>query len=209
MMGIAKPTKRYTPAEYYALEAKAEYKSDYYDGEIFPCGEVGPDGQLISMAGGSFRHSLICCNLGREVGNRVKGKPFLVVESNVRLRIRPTGLRTYPDVSVYCDKPEHDPEDPFGHTFTHPTLLFEVLSPGTEAYDRDTKAAHYQRIESLRALVLVKQDERRVEVHFRGSEGAWRTPSVSGIDAVLTLPETGLELPVSDIHANVDFRVEM
>jgi Uma2 family endonuclease len=204
-MSRAASKKYYTPAEYYELEAKAEYKSDYYNGEIFPCGVVGPDGQLISMAGGSVRHSQICSNILREVGNRLKGSPCSAFESNVRMRIRATGLRTYPDVSIYCGDRQHDPEDFTGQTLLNPSVLFEVLSPTTEGYDRGTKAMHYRRVESLQALVLVKQEEARIEVHVREGKDKWTILDIDGMDAVLTLPVAGVELPLAEIYDGVDF----
>jgi Uma2 family endonuclease len=122
------PRKRYTPQEYYALEREAAYKSDYYDGEIF------------AMAGGTIAHSLICSNLVREVGNRLKGGPCAAYESNLRLKVQATGLRCYPDVGVYCGAMERDPDDPKSETVINPTVLIEVLSESTEAYDRGFKA---------------------------------------------------------------------
>src|SRR2546429_667344 len=82
---------------------------------------------------------------------RLKGTRCTEYESNLRLRIKVTGLRTYPDASVYCGPMERDEEDLEPHTFTNPTVLFEVLSPSTEAYDRGFKAENYRQIESLRA----------------------------------------------------------
>lgn len=207
-MSSAKAKKFYTPAEYYELEAKAEYKSDYYNGEIFPHGEVGADGKLISMAGGSVRHSLICSNIVREVGNRLKGGPCRAFESNVRLKIRATGLHTYPDASVYCGEREHDADDPTGQTLLNPTVLFEVLSPSTEGYDRGTKATHYRRVESLKSLVLIKQDEARVELHLRETNGKWMIVDVDGMSATLALPQIGIELPLAEIYDGVDFSSE-
>src|SRR4051812_24533660 len=121
-MSVAEPVKRYTPQEYYVLERAAAYKSDYYKGEIF------------AMSGGTVAHSRISSNLVREVGNRLKGSPCDAYESNLRLKVKATGLRCYPDASVYCGKLERDPEDSSGETVTNPTVLFEVLSPSTEAY---------------------------------------------------------------------------
>ena len=204
----AVPKKYYTPAEYYELEAKADYKSDYYNGEIYPCGEVGPDGQLISMAGGSVRHSLICMNVGGELRQALKGGPCKVVESNVRLRILATGLRTYPDVSVYCGQRQHDSEDPAGQTLLNPTVLFEVLSPSTEGYDRGIKASHYRRIESLRVLALVSQTSPHVELHVRGDDGKWVIEEREGMDAVIELGAISARLPLSEIYADVDFTTD-
>ena len=207
-MEALNPIRRYTPAEYYALEEKAEYKSDYYDGEIFPSGEVGPDGQLISMAGGSVRHSLICSNIVREVGNRLKGTPCIAFESNVRLKIKATGLRTYPDVSIYCGPREYDPEDSSGQTLFNPTVLFEVLSPTTEGYDRGTKASHYRRLESLQTLVLVTQGFAHLEVHLRQTDGNWMIREYDGLEASLPLAALGIELPLGEIYDRVDFASE-
>jgi Uma2 family endonuclease len=99
-MSLAEKVTRYTPQEYYALERAASYKSDYYDGEIF------------AMPDGTIAHSLITSNLVREVGNRLKGKPCSAYESNLRLKVKATGFRCYPDVGVYCGALERDPEDP-------------------------------------------------------------------------------------------------
>src|SRR2546421_282150 len=176
MMGLIKQIRRYTPAEYYALEREADYKSDYYNGEIF------------AMAGGTERHSLICTNISGELRHRLKGKSCIAFESNLRLKVNATGLRTYPDVSVYCGERERDPDDPDAETLTNPTVLFEVLSPSTEAYDRTVKAPHFRRIESLQTLVLVRQEKPYAEVYHRRSDGSWSFHEAEGIDAVLQLP---------------------
>src|SRR4051812_3986251 len=109
--------RRFTPTEYYALEHEATYKSDYYDGEIF------------DMSGGTSDHSLITTNVLGAVWQQLKGKPCKAYESNMRLKIAATGMRTYPDVSVYCATLEYDPEDPRKTTAMNPTVVIEVLSP--------------------------------------------------------------------------------
>ena len=77
------------------------------------------------------------------------GRPCRVFSSDVRVRVRATGLTTYPDVSVVCGAIERDPED--AQTLVNPVLVVEVLSPSTEAYDRGAKARHYQQLPSLAA----------------------------------------------------------
>jgi Uma2 family endonuclease len=192
-MAVPQPAKRYTPQEYYALEREAEYKSDYYQGEIF------------NMSGGTARHSLISMNLGREVGNRLKGKPCRAYESNLRLAILATGLRCYPDVSVYCGPLQFDSEDKFAETATNPTILFEVLSKSTEGYDRGTKAENYRQIPSLKAYVLASQRGPHVEVYERQASGHWLLRDADGMDAVLRLPAIDIDLPLSEIYAGVEF----
>jgi Uma2 family endonuclease len=191
-MAIPQPVKRYTPAEYYELERAADYKSDYYKGEIF------------AMAGGSRRHSTITSNITGELRQRLKGSPCAVYESNLRLMIKSTGLRTYPDASVYCGKMERDFEDASGETFTNPTVVFEVLSPSTETYDRNTKARSFRQIESLKALVFVAQNEPHVEVSVRTSDG-WVLQEYDGLAAVIALPMIGIDLPMSEVYDRVDF----
>ena len=190
---MPQPAKRFTPQEYYALEQVAEYKSDYYDGEIF------------AMAGGTVRHSLICSNLNRELGNQLKGSPCVVFDANLRLKIKATGLRTYPDASVYCGALQRDGDDPTGETLTNPTLLIEVLSKSTEGYDRGLKAESYRQIESLRAYVLVSQNSAHAELYEKKAENSWSLTEVRGLDGLLNLTSIGVELPLSEIYARVDF----
>ncbi|HSZ56697.1 MAG TPA: Uma2 family endonuclease [Tepidisphaeraceae bacterium] len=198
-MAFPQRVKRYTPEEYYRLERDAEFKSDYYDGEIFPIGKV------LAMAGGTARHSLISGNLVREIGNRVKGGPCTVYESNLRLKILATGLRTYPDVNVYCEKLQRDEEDQDGETYTNPSVLFEVLSKSTEAYDRGFKADSYRQIKSLRAYGLVSQTTAHIELFERQPDGLWVLREAKGLEAVLSVPPLRIELPLAEAYDRVEF----
>ena len=123
----------------------------------------------------------------------------------MKLRIKATGLRTYPDVSVYCGKRELDPDDPARQTYVNPTVLVEVLSPSTEQYDRGTKPMHYRRIETLKTILLVSQDETRVETHVRQGDGSWSLREYEGMDQVLPLEAINAELPLAAIYQGVDF----
>jgi Uma2 family endonuclease len=192
-MSIAEKVKRYTPQEYYALEREAAYKSDYYDGEIF------------AMAGGTSRHSLIMLNIGGELRQRLKGKLCAAYESNQRLKIKPTGLRCYPDVSVYCGKLEYDPEDSQSETATNPTVVFEVLSKSTEGYDRGFKARNFRQIESLKAYILVSQNVPQVEVFRRDDDGDWKLHETTGLDGAVAIPGTDVTLPMMEIYERVEF----
>ena len=80
-------------------------------------------------------------------------------------------LATYSDVTVVCDQAETLPDDP--QAVVNPTVVVEVLSDSTEAYDRGAKAASYRRIPSLRAYVLVSQREPAIELFRRTDAGAW------------------------------------
>src|SRR5438045_773640 len=116
-MSQAQQTRRYTPDEYYRLEVQADHRSEYFAGEIF------------AMAGSSLRHNRICVNIVAQLVNRLNGSPCVPYSSDLKLRVKATGLRTYPDVSVYCGQPALDPDDPARQTYMNPTVLAEVLSP--------------------------------------------------------------------------------
>jgi len=128
-----------------------------------------------------------------------------VYESNLRLNIKATGLRTYPDASVYCGAVVRDEEDASGETAINPIVLFEVLSKTTEAYDRGEKALNYRQIESLRAYILVSQREASVEMFERQSDGPWVLREAHGKEAVLTIAAISVNLPLADIYDRIDF----
>ena len=84
-MALTNANHRLSEAQYFEIERAAEFKSEFFDGEMF------------AMAGGSRRHSLIASNLIRELGNQLKGRPCVVFNSDLRIKIEATGLFTYPD----------------------------------------------------------------------------------------------------------------
>ncbi len=193
VMAFPQLKKRYTPQEYYALEALAEYKSDFYKGEIF------------AMAGGTPRHSLICANVAGETRSRLKSSPCAVYESNLRVKNKFTGFRNYPDAAICCEPLEYDEEDAGQATITNPTVLFEVLSPSTEAYDRGFKAENYRRIATLKAYVIVAQETPHVEIYIRQADNSWLLREVHGLDSTLAILSIGIDLPLAEIYAKVVF----
>lgn len=147
--------QRYTFEEYVELEDGSSVRHEFLDGAVW------------AMAGGSPEHAAVTANVVRLLGTALLGRRCRVFSSDLRIRVRETGLGTYPDASVICEDVELDPEDRKGHTALNPVVLVEVLSPSTEAYDRGEKLAHYKRIESLREVVFVAHDERRVDLWRR------------------------------------------
>lgn len=179
----------FTPQEYLTLERQAKTKSEFFEGEIY------------AMAGASRKHVLIEGNIIRELGNRLKGRPCAVLTSNMRVRVRSTGLYTYPDASVVCGKPEF--EDINGDTLLNPTVLVEVLSPSTESYDRGEKFMQYRRLPSLQEYVVVSQDKVLVE-RFRRVGDLWVIGDVHRLDGVLRLESIDCEVPLSEIYYQVE-----
>ena len=183
----------HTPEQYLALERKAEYKSEYINGEIF------------AMAGASREHNLIAGNMFGELRGQLRGRPCEVYVSDMRVKVSPTGMYTYPDVAAVCGQPRF--EDDQLDTLVNPAVIIEVLSPSTEAYDRGEKFAHYRRLESLTDYVLVSQDKVRVEHYVRYGETGeqWILTEISDPEGTLHLASINCEVVLRDIYDRVEF----
>lgn len=173
--------------EYVELEETGPVKHEFLDGVVW------------AMAGGSPEHAAVAGNLVRLLGQALLRKRCRVFTSDLRIRVADTGLGTYPDASVICDQLEVDPEDGKGHTVLNPTLLVEVLSPSTEAYDRGEKLAHYKRIDSLREVILVAHDERRVDLWRRVGRSWTQMTFHSGAEVELESLDD-VQLAVDDVY---------
>ncbi len=180
-----------TPEEYLRLEREAEYKSQYFAGEIF------------AMSGGSARHSLIATNLAGMMREALKGRACTAYNSDLRIAVSPDGLHTYPDISVFGEPMAFVPG--CDDTALNPTVVVEVLSPSTEAYDRGRKFEQYRRIASLREYLLVSQESPLIERFAREGEGRWTLTDVSGLEGVCSIEALELGIPLSEIYEGVDF----
>ena len=155
------------------------------------------------MSGASREHNLIAGNILRETGSQLKDRPCEVYVSDmVRVGVNPTGLYTYPDVVAVCGEPDF--EDSELDTLLNPTLIVEVLSPSTEAYDRGEKFAHYRRLVSLREYVLVSQDRVCVERYVRQGDG-WLLTELSRLEDNLRLTSIDCDVALSEIYAKIQF----
>lgn len=175
---------RYSYAEYLDLDEMSNVKLEYLDGEIF------------AMAGGTPDHAALAMNIGIALAT-VRERGCRVFSSDLRIRVVATGLAAYPDVTVVCGPLEHDPDS--RTTIVNPTVLVEVLSDGTEAYDRGAKAEHYREIPSLKAYLLVSHRRPHIEAWQRGEDGSWSL-SECGPGVVLELPGIGERLAVSEVY---------
>lgn len=184
--------QRLTEAEYLEIDRAAEFKSEFYAGELF------------AMAGGSPTHNVIAANVIRELGTQLKQRPCRVFPSDQRLKVSETGLYTYPDVTVVCGELRLD--DDRRDTLLNPTLIVEVLSESTEAYDRGDKFGHYRRLESLREYVMIAQDRPRMERYARQADSQeWLLTEVSDPQGVVTLASIGCELALAEVYDKVEF----
>ena len=179
--------RRYTPEEYLAFKRASETRHEYLNGEIF------------AMVGGSRDHYQIVSNLLSYLRPRLREKGCEVFQSDMRVKVSPSGLYTYPDVVIVCGEPEREND-----TLLNPNVLIEVLSPSTENYDRGAKAEQYRTLSSLKAHVLVSQDRYHVEVFSRQPENTWLLNEISREEDSLHLPTLDFSIPMSEVYHGVE-----
>jgi Uma2 family endonuclease len=184
---------RLTAQQYLEIERRAEYKSEFLNGELF------------AMSGASRAHNLIATNVTRELSGQLRGRPCETYASDMRVKVSVTGLYTYPDVVVVCGEAEF--EDAHVDTLLNPTVIVEVVSPSTEAYDRGEKFAQFRELASLQGYILIAQDRPRIE-RFRRSEGKdWLFSAVDGLEETAHLTSIGCDLALADVYERVQFAV--
>lgn len=177
------------PQEYLATERQAEYKSEYFKGETF------------AMSGASKRHNLIAGNVLAELHAQLKKRPCTICPSDMRIKVGATGLYTYPDVTVVCDEAQFD--DDQQDTLLNPTVIVEVLSKSTEAYDRGEKFGHYRKLSSLAEYILIAQDKYHIEHYVRQPDNQWLLAETDNWQDTLQLPAINCHLAMADIYDKV------
>jgi Uma2 family endonuclease len=190
-MGLPKISHHYTVAEYLELEETAEYKSQYFEGEIF------------AMSGGSGNHSRLAVDCSRAMSSVLIDRGCEVFNSDLKIRIQDSSAYYYPDLSVVCG--EADFEDEAESILKNPMLIVEVLSESTESFDRGKKFHRYRQISSFVEYVLISQTEVQVDVFQKATDGTWNMRNYSGIEDVMELNSLGIQIKLADIYRRVRF----
>lgn len=183
------PKTLLTPEEYLAIERQAEYKSEYFAGEVF------------AMVGASRKHNLISTNLVVTLGQQLRDKPCEVYSSDMRVKAPAASSYTYPDVVVVCGEPDF--EDEQVDTLLNPTLIVEILSASTASYDRIKKFGYYRMIESLSEYLLVAQDEYKIEQYLKQADGRWLLTDIHSLEATVELNSIQCVLALTDVYNKV------
>jgi len=189
MSTVPKPC--FTREQYLAIERVAEFRSEFFRGEMF------------AMVGASRRHNLIAGNVSRRISEQFDGRPCEVYQSDMRVKVNKTGLYTYPDVVAVCDQPRF--EDNQVDTLLNPKVIVEVLSPSTELWDRGRKFEHDRNIPSLREFVLISQDHVMVEKFAINDDGQWVLSDSGTLEDTLVLDSISCQIKLSEIYARIDF----
>ncbi len=185
------PKTRLTAEQYLATERAAQFRSEFYRGEMF------------AMVGASRKHNLIAGNVFGELHRQFKDRKCEVYQSDMRVKVNATGLYTYPDIVATCDEPRF--EDDHVDTLVNPKVIVEVLSPSTELWDRGKKFEHYRSIPSLREYVMIAQDEVLVETFTRNADDHWVLSDHRTLNEVVVLDSISCQINLSDIYARIDF----
>jgi Uma2 family endonuclease len=182
--------KYYTPQEYLELEATAEQKSEYHNGEIIP------------MTGGSINHNRITGNVYAFLKYNLRGKGKEAFTCDLRVWIDRYQRYVYPDVLVIQGNPVlHDDRT---DTIINPCLIVEVLSKSTQSYDHTDKFRYYRSIPHFQEYLLINQYEYSIEHYRKTGEGEWLLREYETENAKIRLSTIDVEIAISDIYEGID-----
>lgn len=154
------------------------------------------DGRPLMMAGGTAAANRISVNLASELRSALRGTGCEAFSENMRLIVASDAF--YPDVMIICGSVGNE-----ATSVEEPTVIFEVLSPGTERYDSGLKFLKYQSIATLKHYVMVAQGEFAVQLYSRRADGLWDYAVVRGADQAVALPALGVKIAMADLYERV------
>lgn len=193
MLSLLKEEKSFTPEEYLEFERKSAERHEFIDGEVY------------QMAGESLSHSRICVNLTVAVGTLLRGNNCEALSSNMKIKTSTASLFAYPDLTIICGEPQfHDRKR---DVLINPRVIFEVLTPSTERYDRGKKFQRYRLgNETLTDYVLIAQETTSVE-HYRKTEnGLWVYDIYTELSDVLRFEDLNLEILLESIYDRIELQ---
>ena len=188
----ALPKRCFTPEEYLLLENQAAYKSQYVAGEIY------------AMAGAEPEHIDIVRNLTVALEAQFGDRPCKSYSTDMRVRAEAGEMYTYPDVVALCGEPRFD-RSSRPAVLLNPQVIFEVLSPSTEAFDRGEKFFRYRTLPSLTDYILVASEFMHIEHCVRQEKGAWMMTEYRQPGDELPIRSLEVRLTLAQIYRKVVF----
>ena len=181
----------YTPEEYLQLEAKADGKNEYRDGEIVP------------MTGGTTNHNKLALNLATRLNIALNDLNYEVYIGDVKLWIPRYREFTYPDVMVIEGQPIYYGTNTT--TVTNPRLIAEVLSKSSKDYDCSDKFLYYRSIPEFQEYILIDQTRYYVMQYVKTGENQWIMTEYEAEEENLTLASINVEFSLSQLYKKVNF----
>jgi Uma2 family endonuclease len=183
-MGL--PNAKFDLADYLAWEHEQPTRNEFYRGEVF------------AMVGARRVHGIVAGNVFASLKHQLRGSPCQVFTESLKVQAAKDTI-FYPDVFVTCDPADLKTE----LIFTSPTVIVEVLSESTQAYDRGLKFAAYRQIAALTEYLLIDPDTRVVELYRRGAEGLFTLHDCTG-RAEFSLTSIGCDLTAVEIFEGLE-----
>ncbi len=177
---------RFDPTAYLAWEETQYEKHEYIAGEVF------------AMAGARREHVVVTLNLAAAFKQALRGTRCQAYAMDLKLWVEQVDAFYYPDVMVSCSAQDHAADQ----YLSQPTLIVEVLSDSTAAYDRGNKFAAYRTLESLKEYVMVDIPARRVECYRRTPENEWLLHDYLA-EALCAFSSLEVNIPLSEIFENI------
>ena len=186
---VAYGKSKFSIEEYLEVEKTSEEKHEFYRGEIFV------------MSGSKVSHNTIAVNLTVLLGQKLKGKSCKPFNSDQRIYIPENSLFTYPDISIICGEILTLNNDDWN--ILNPSVIIEVLSPGTKDYDRGGKFKLYRDINTLKEYILVDTETISIEVFRINDNGYWQLEEYKKIDSTLLVKAVQISIPVAEIYQGI------
>lgn len=192
---ITQEIKKLSPQKYLDIERKSEFKSEYYNGEMF------------ALAGASLNHNRICGNIHVSLANQFRDKNCEVFQSDLRIKVQESGLFTYPDIVIICGEPEFYDEQ--RDTVTNPEVIMEVLSISTEGYDRGLKFELYRRLNTLKDYLLISQGKIAIEYYSKNPDNSWTLKEYNNLSQQICIQSINCNLDLKEVYSKVEFEKEI
>ena len=186
-MFVSKNNFYISPEEYLEGERVSPIKHEYRRGHVY------------AMTGAKKPHIIITSNLVMLLANHLRPTPCIILPLDIKVRLAEANCYYYPDVAVTCDERDTSSTEDF---ILYPSLIIEVLSPSTAAFDRGDKFADYQTASSLQEYVLITQSEIKIECFRLNAEGNWVSQTYRQGDTV-EFVSTSFSCAISEIYEKV------
>ena len=180
---------RMTVKEFFAFAGTQEGKYEFHDGEV------------LAMSGGTPKHAFLENRLGTMLDLGLRGSPCRAFGSSMYVAVDRAGAYVHPNRSIVCGDLEVDPEVAGGLAVLNARVVLEVLSVGTERYDRGDKFKLYEQIPTLEEYLLISQHQPEVQSFLRQPDGTWNLAFFRGLDAVAKIRCLPLEIPLAELYA--------
>jgi Uma2 family endonuclease len=152
-----------------------------------------------NKGGSSRQHNLISTNTIIAIGSRIKGNKCEIYPKDMVVKLG--DYTAYPDITIVAGEPKFADND--AQILLNPTTIIEVFSKNTAAYDKTVKLDHYLQAESIREIVLISEDEIRVEHYFKQNQKQWIYRIYNNTDEMISLESINCKISVSEIYTHL------